>query len=161
MRILVAIGLVGTALVAASPAAATNQSVVGAYGCFLNGGHVYRPAGTDIVVRQGWAAKNGGLVQDWLNAQTTTFAVNGGAPVDASDSHTSIQGYPPGGFVSYVFYDTGIVLAPGESMTFHTVQSISRRLLDGIVFADGGDNGKPLFAEAGTQLDVTCTVTGY
>ena len=161
MRILVAIGLVGTALVAASPAAATNQSVVGAYGCFLNGGHVYRPAGTDIVVRQGWAAKNGGLVQDWLNAQTTTFAVNGGAPVDASDSHTSTQGYPPGGFVSYVFYDTGIVLVPGESTTFHTVQSISRRLLDGIVFADGGDNGKPLFAEAGTQLDVTCTVTGY
>jgi hypothetical protein len=161
MRILVAIGLVAGALVVASPAAATDQSVVGAYGCFLNGGHVYRPAGTDIVVRQGWAAKNRGLVEDWLNEQTTTFEINGGAPIDASNSHTAIQGYAPGGVASYVYYDTGIVLAPGESMTFHTVLSISHRTLDGVLFADGGDNGKPLFAEPGTQLDVTCTVTGY
>src|SRR5438045_9543343 len=81
MRILVAIGLVGTALVAASPAAATNQSVVGAYGCFLNGGHVYRPAGTDIVVRQRWAAKNGGLAQDWPTAGRAPLAASGGDPV--------------------------------------------------------------------------------
>ena len=159
MRILVVIGLAAAALFTTSMAAAADQSVVGAYGCFLQGGHVYRPADTSIVARFGWAAKNRGLVQEYLNSQATTFAVNGGQPVDVSGSYGAIDAYEPGGFVSWAYYDTGIVLAPGESMTFHTVVSLAHRSLDGVVFEDG-EKGRPLFYGPGTLLDVDCTVTG-
>jgi hypothetical protein len=158
MRILVAIGVVTAALLATSTAAAADQSLVNAYGCYLQGGHVYRPAGTTIVARFGWAAKNNGLVRDFLESQTTTVTVNGGAAVDISNSFDLPAEYPPGGFVSWTNYDTGIVLAPGESMTFRLVSTVSHRLLDGIVF-ENGQFGRPLFGE-GTILDATCTVTG-
>jgi hypothetical protein len=159
MRILVAIGLAATALVITSTAAAADQSLVSAYSCFLQGGHVYRPAGTSIVARLGWAAKNTGLVQEYLKSQTTTFSVNGGDPVDVSNSYGDIAEYAGGGFVSWVNYDTGAVLVPGENMTFRTVLSVAHPSLDGLVFADG-EKGRPLFYGAGTLLDVSCTVTG-
>jgi hypothetical protein len=159
MRFLVAIGLAAAALFATSTAVAADQSVVGAYGCFLQGGHVYRPAGTSIVARFGWAAKTRGLVQDYLSAQTTTFSVNGSASADVSGSYSAVDEYEPGGFVTWVYYDTGIVLAPGESMTFHTELSVAHRLLDGVVF-ENGEKGRPLFGGPGTLLDIDCTVTG-
>jgi hypothetical protein len=158
MRILVAIGVVTAALLATSTAAAADQSLVNAYGCHLQGGHVYRPAGTTIVARFGWAAKNDGLVQDFVEAQTTTVATNGGAAVDVSNLFSRPANYPPGGFVSWMNYDTGIALAPGESMTFRLASAVSHRVLDGIVF-ENGEFGRPLFGE-GTILDATCTVTG-
>jgi hypothetical protein len=48
------------------------------------GGQWTVPAGSDVVVAQRWEAKNAGLVQAFLNAQMTTLAVNGGAPLDIS-----------------------------------------------------------------------------
>ncbi len=158
MRILVAIGLAVTALVASSAASAADQSVVGAYGCFLQGGHVVRPAGTEIVVRFGWAAKNRGLVEDFLNDQTTTVSLNGGGPVDVSGLYGDVIVHPAGA-AAFVHYGTGISLAPGESLTFHLMTTISHRLLDGVVFADG-ENGRPAFADNGTLFETDCTVTG-
>jgi hypothetical protein len=158
MRILVAIGLAALALVATSSATAADQSVVGAYGCFLQGGHVYAPAGTEIVVRFGWAAKNRGLVQDFLNDQTTTVSMNGGEPVDVSGSYGDVITHPAGA-ASYVHHGTGVSLAPGESLTFHLKTAISHPLLDGVVFADG-DSGRPLLGETGTLFETDCTVTG-
>ena len=55
MRILAALALV-TAALAAPTAAWAYGSEVSAYGCYTSGGQVTRLAGTEIVVRQGWAA---------------------------------------------------------------------------------------------------------
>lgn len=141
-----------------SPPAA---SVVNAFGCHLNGGQVSRPAGTEIVVRQGWSAKTHGLAMDFVQAQTTTVSVNGGAPVEISDGYSRpefIAG-SPSDWVTRVEYPTGEVLAPGESMTFRFVWSVSHRIHDGLLF-ENGEFGKPLFGGPGTLLDVTCTVRG-
>ena len=55
MRILAALALV-TAALAAPTAAWAYGSEVSASGCNASGGYVTRPAGTDIVIRQGWSA---------------------------------------------------------------------------------------------------------
>jgi hypothetical protein len=158
MRILVAIGVAVAALVASSAASAADQSVASAYGCFLQGGHVYTPAGTEIVVRFGWAAKNRGLVEDFLKDQTTTISVNDGAPADVSDLYGDVIVHPVGA-AAFLHYGTGISLASGESLTFRLRTTISHRLLDGVVFADG-EQGRPAFADAGTLFETDCTVTG-
>jgi hypothetical protein len=88
MRILAAIAFAATAL-AVPTAAWAYGSEVNAYGCYLNGGNVTRPAGTDIVVRQGWAATTSKYVKDFIKSQTTTISVNDGAPVDVSRDWTT------------------------------------------------------------------------
>jgi hypothetical protein len=132
---------------------------VNAFGCaFVHGGAVTVPAGTEVVVTGGWATKSLGLTQDFLNAQTTTISLNGAPAVDAS----AFWGAPkslPLAWVTSFSYPTGIVLRPGESMTFTLTTSISHRLLDGLFFASG-DGGKPLFSDPGTLFEASCTVTG-
>jgi hypothetical protein len=158
MRKLVLAAAALAALVATTAPQAAGTSVVGAYACYLNGGHVERPAGTDVVVRFGWAAKTRGLVQDYLAAQTTAIAVDGGPPVDLSAGYDTPA--PSGdGWASFVDYDTGVVLAAGESTTFDLTLDVSHRLTDGITFANG-ESGMPLFGGPGELLAVHCTVTG-
>ena len=139
-------------------AAADGTSVVSAFGCIASGGHVTRPAGTDIVVRFGWIAKTPGLVQDYLQAQASTLAVNDGPTVDVSGTYGApiAVGADWGAFA---FYDTGVVLAPGQSMTFATSVTVSHRLTDGIVTASDA-NDKPAFGGPGALFAGTCTVTG-
>src|SRR5205814_3667166 len=81
MRILAALAVSAAAL--AIPATAfAYGSEVSAYGCYLNGGQVTRPAGTEIVVRQGWAATKASYARDFIHAQETFVSVKGGAPAD-------------------------------------------------------------------------------
>ena len=129
-------------------ASADGTSTVGAYGCFLAGGQVTRPAGTEIVARFGWAATNFGLVHDFLQAQTTTLSVNGGTPVDVSDRYGAPAG-SQGDVGAFVNVPTGVVLSAGQSMTFEYVVSVSHLIFDGESF------GGP-----GVLADLTCTVTG-
>ena len=70
MRILAALALV-TAALAAPTAAWAYGSEVSAYGCYTSGGHVTRPAGAEIVVRQGWAATTKHYDLDFIHAQQT------------------------------------------------------------------------------------------
>jgi hypothetical protein len=158
MRKLVLVATALVALVASSAASATDTSIVGP-GCILaNGGHVTRPAGTDIVVRVGWVAKTPGLVQDFLGAQTTTVAVNDGPAVDLSGGYGAPE--PSGAdWASFTYDDTGVVLAPGESLTFDLTLDVSHRVTDGLLFANGSF-GAPLFGGPGALVDGTCTVTG-
>ena len=73
-----------------------------------DGGPPTVPAGSRIVLRFGWAQKNKGLVQNFLKAQTSTVSLNGGAPIDVSDSYGPIEKFSPnpefpdGGFRSRV-----------------------------------------------------------
>ncbi len=139
-------------------AAAGTPTIVGAVRCVLAGGHVTQPAGSEIVVAVGWVAMTQGLVQDFLNAQTTTVSVNGGVPVDVSGGYIPI--FPLGtDFATRVFYDTGITLGAGDSLRFEVVMSISHRVLDGFTLASN-ENDKPLFFGPGVAFVFPCTVTG-
>jgi hypothetical protein len=147
MRILAALAL-ATAALAVPTAAWAYGSEVNVYGCYASGGQVTRPAGTEIVVRQGWATVTQGESLDFIHAQRTTISVNGGPTVDLSRSWTMPQLY--GGYwTTFVFYPTGIVLGPGQSLTFHYVGAVTHRIYDGVSFSGPG-----------TQIDSTCTVTG-
>jgi hypothetical protein len=55
-----------------------------------------RPAGSRVVLALGWVAKNRGLVQNFLQAQTTTISIDG-ATHDISDSYSAIEPFPDGG----------------------------------------------------------------
>jgi hypothetical protein len=66
-----------------------------------------------VILGLGWEAKNKGLVQNFLKAQTTTVAVGGAAPLDISDLYGPIEPTPGGDFRSRVRHDTGVSLAAG------------------------------------------------
>jgi hypothetical protein len=144
-----AVAAVSVSVLPAAAATTAGTSVVGASACAASGGSVTRPAGTEIVVRQGWAAKTQGLVIDFLHAQTSTVSANGGTPADVSDLYGAPTGSAETGWRADVYYPTGIVLAPGESMTFRFVATVSHTISDGLTLAGPG-----------TLMDFTCTVTG-
>ena len=157
MRKVIAAALVATsiaAMIASSATAADN--VVGATNCLIvNGGQVTRPAGSTIVVRNGFATKTYGLNVDFLKAETTTISVNGGPAVDISNLYGAPMQPNGGGWVSNTFYPTGVTLAnPGDTMTFTISVSLSHRFAD--VMADPG---QPLFGGPGVIFSGTCTVT--
>ena len=148
MRILAALALV-TAALAVPTAAWAYGSEVSASGCNASGGYVTRPAGTDIVIRQGWSAATKKCDQDFIRSQQTFVSVNGSPPIDLSDDWTTPRAYSPSSWITWVFYPTAIVLGPGQSMTFHYVTSLKRTVFDGIGYAGPG-----------TVSESYCTVTG-
>ena len=148
MRILAALALV-TAALAVPTAAWAYGSEVSASGCNASGGYVTRPAGTDIVIRQGWSAATKKEDQDFIRSPETTVSVNGGAPISLSDDWTTPRAYSPSSWITWVFYPTAIVLGPGQSMTFHYMTSLKRTVFDGISYAGPG-----------TVIESYCTVTG-
>jgi hypothetical protein len=107
------------------------EVIVRAFPCtFEGGGETTVPAGSRIVLLFGWAVKNKGLVQAFLQAQTTTISLNGAAPIDVSDSYGAIVEHPDGGFVSRVRYDTGVTLSAGESLQADGTVVVSNPVVD-------------------------------
>ena len=70
------------------------EEIIHLFRCADEGGKSTVPAGSRIVLLFGWSAKNRGLVQAFLNAQTTTISLNGAAPIDISDSYGPIRQVP-------------------------------------------------------------------
>ena len=157
--------LVGLLVVLAAflvlPAPARAQiATVPAFPCaVIFGGQWTVPAGSDVVVAQRWESKNVGLVQAFLNAQTTTVAVNGGAPIDLSAGYAPIASVSGGSYFTRVAHDTGITLGAGERLTFELVISFSHRVLDGFTLADETSH-RPLFFGPGAAFEFRCVVTG-
>jgi hypothetical protein len=137
-----------------------DTAVVPAFVCAeLSGGNATVSAGSQVVVAQRWEAKSRGLVQTFLNAQTTTISVNGSEPVDLSGDYDPIAPTSDGARnFTRVLYDTGVTLSAGESMRFDLVISLSHRLHAGLTLADG-DSHKPLFFGPGETFEFGCTVT--
>ena len=107
------------------------EEVVHVYRCTdQEGGKRTVPAGSRIVLQLGWAAKNIGLVQAFLNAQTTTISLNGAAPIDVSGSYGAIEEHPEGGFRSRVFHDTGVTLSAGESLQADGTVVVANTVID-------------------------------
>jgi hypothetical protein len=134
-------------------------AVVSPFGCaVIRGGQVNRPAGALIQIVQAWQTKNKGLLVDFLQAQTTTVSVNGGALIDLSDAYSAPADLAAV-FSSAASYDTGIALAVGESMSIVFVIELSHRVHDGFTFAEQ-DTHRPLFFGPGEAFEFVCTVTG-
>ena len=157
MRKVIATTLVAAALaVVVANSATAADSVVGATNCLtVNGGQVTRPAGSTIVVRNGFSTKTYGLNVDFLKAETTTISVNGGPTVDISSLYGAPTQPSDGTWVSNAFYATGVTLAnPGDTMTFTISVSLSHRFADVLA-----GPGQPLFGGPGVIFSGTCTVT--
>jgi hypothetical protein len=123
--------------------------------CVVEGGERTVPAGSRIVLRFGWAQKNRGQVQAFLNAQTTTISLNGAAPIDVSDSYSPIEEHPDGGFVSRVRHDTGVTLSAGESLQVDVTTAVSHKVID---FFDETTH-KPVFFQPGHPDTLSCRIT--
>lgn len=149
------VAAMGIAAVLAGSAAAAD-SVVGTSNCLLaNGGQVTRPAGSTIVVRNGFATKTYGLGVNFLNAQSTTVSVNGGPAVDISALYGAPAEPIGGTWQTNAYYETGVTLTnPGDTMTFTISVSVSHLITD-----VQAEPGKPLFGGPGVIFSGTCTVT--
>jgi len=168
-RTLLTLGCLGAvvAALAAQPAQsdAGTPAVVSAYGCIVsNGGAVTRPAGSTIVVRQGWAEQARGIEQDFLNHETTLLSLNGGPITDLSDQWTAPTqvdlGFPKLVWESSIERDTGVTLAnPGDRMQFSFSLSVTSTVPEIFNPATGGPAGQPIFNGPGLIFGGTCTVT--
>ena len=135
-------------------------AIVNPFGCIVgNDGHVTRPAGSEIVIRQGYASTAIGGVYAFVKAQTTILSVNDGRMVDVSDTWSNPE--PLAGFagVTRVTYPTGVTIAAGESMRFTFAQVIDRPLTDPSDY-DGDGTLDPPRPFKGLAFGGTCTVTG-
>ena len=99
----------------------------------------------------------GGLVRQFLNAQTSLLAIDGAEPDDVSDTWGPVLAVP-GGYRSSSLMPTGITLAAGQSITFDLSLAMSHRVHDGFTLADG-DSSKPLFFGPGIAFEWSCTVS--
>jgi hypothetical protein len=131
------------------------EVVVHVFSCMDEGGERTVPAGSRIVLLFGWLAKNKGLVQAFLNAQTTTISLNGAAPIDVSDSYGAIEERPNGEFASRVFHDTGVTLSAGESLQADGTMVVSHTVVD---FFDEVTH-RPVLLQPGNPISFSCRIT--
>jgi hypothetical protein len=134
---------------------------VGAFGCLAAfGGHRTVPAGSMIVIRNGWISTVFGSQRSFLDAQTSILSVNDGPMADVSDAYTEPERAPDGRWVTWLRHPTGVTLAnAGDSMRFTFALVFDRPVtdtsdLDGDGSIDPVGQGQPGLAFGGT-----CTVT--
>jgi hypothetical protein len=137
------------------------EAVVHLFSCADEGGQTTVPAGSTIVLLFGWAAKNRGLVQAFLNAQTTTISLNGGAPINISNSYSAIRSVPPdffppdGGFASNVRHNTGVTLSAGRSLQADGTIVVSNPVVESFDEA----THRPVFFQPGHPMTFGCRIT--
>jgi hypothetical protein len=148
MRRLILVGLVAAAL-AGSGSAAAATAIVPPLRCANNGGQITVPAGSEVAIRDGWAATTRHLDLQFVDAQKTWLFVDG------RRSNISHQWANPvfdptfDVWISWLVYPTGVTLGAGDSLTFRYVLTLRESVFDGW-------STYP----AGTLADISCTVTG-
>lgn len=133
---------------------------VSAFGCIANGGHATVPAGSTIVIRQTIGEQTLGILNNFLNAQTTITSAN-----DAQMSDVSNQWGAPfflgGAWFTVIQVPTDVTLAqPGDQTRFTFALLLSTKVPEIFNPAAGGQAGRPLFNGPGLVFGGTCTVTG-
>jgi hypothetical protein len=134
---------------------------VGSFGCIagLGGGQRTVPAGSMIVIRNGWISTVFGSQRSFLDAQTSILSVNDGRMVDVSDGYTEPELGADGRWVTWLRYPTGVTLAnPGDSMRFTFAMTFDRPLTD-TSDLDGDGSIDPVKGGPGLAFGGTCTVT--
>ena len=136
---------------------------VSAYGCidplglFGTNGHVTTPAGSEILIGQGYSSSAPGGVKAFLDAETTLLSVNDALMIDVS--HEWVEVPQESGALARLIHPTGIVLEePGDSMRFTFALTSKRRLLDPSDY-DGDGRIDPQLGGPGLMFGGTCTVT--
>ena len=133
---------------------------VNAFGCMAGlGGQRFVPAGSEIVIRQGYASTAAGGVKLFFRAQTTVVSVNDAPMIDVSDDWVEVPA--PSGSLARVDHATGVVLwSPGSTMRFTFALIANRPLLDPSDY-DGDGVIDPTLIGPGLGFGGTCTVTAF
>jgi hypothetical protein len=123
-------------------------------------GEIAVPADARIVVAVGWAAKNRGLVQNFLQAQTTTLRFDGGDPVDVSDSYGSIEEVQldGGAFAARLLFDTGVTLSAGQSLEMDNDLVFSHAIVDNLQMRDENTQ-RPFIFRPDEPVTLHCRIT--
>jgi hypothetical protein len=169
MKIKLLAALAAVAAVAggtASAVEATTFSDVNALSCAFNGGQTTRPAGTELRLRIGENSYNEGNLIAWRNAETTSAVINGGAPVDLTDNFGPITFEDPF-YVTRNFYETGITLQPGVSVSIVYDLELSHQVAFATNIGNVNPGNHPVFFEPTTTIAEgfpaapwACTITG-
>jgi ABC-type glycerol-3-phosphate transport system substrate-binding protein len=152
-RLITLLAVAAAALSVALPSAsALDPGTVGLVSCAFSGGATVS-AGTPVTLTFAWGDRNRGLVQDYLNAQTTDVTIDGAPVADGS----SLYGPIDENNLTRWSYATGRSLASGESMVVTLDILLSHRIPAG-----KDDDGHPLFGGPGSIFGgpLTCTITG-
>jgi hypothetical protein len=157
---LVAVAVAAALMGGAASTAHAADVTVNPFVCSAAGGAATVPAGSTIVVRQGFAEQTLGILTAWLRAETTTLLLNGGAPIDLSAGWSDPVQVQGGGWVSFVSYPTGITLGAGQSLTIALTLSASHVVPEVFNPAAGGPAGQPSNIGGSLSSTFTCTVTG-
>ena len=148
------------ALAATASVARAGTVDVAATNCaLLNGGQATVPAGSTVTVRMGFAEETRGILETLLAGQTTTLTVNG-TTTDVTNLFGTPFQRPNGSWATNAFYDTGITLAAGQSLTFTQDTTFLHAFPEVLLPTFGASPGMPIFDVAGPQPPLTCTVTG-
>jgi hypothetical protein len=150
----------------ASTVGATTFSDVNPLSCASNGGQTTRPAGTLLRLRFGESSYNLGDLIAWRNAQTTTVSINGGALIDLTNNFGPFTFEDPF-YVTRNFYDTGITLQPGVSVSIVYDLELSHQVAFATNVGNVNPENHPVFFEPTTTLALgfpaapwACTITG-
>jgi len=117
-----AAAIVTCALTAASVASASAGSAPGVatfdpVACAADGGSMTVDPGTEVTMSYSWRAAVRGLVMDFRNNQTTTLTY-GAQQVDLSNTWSLPLRADDGSWFTAGYYDTGVTLQAGDSVTF-------------------------------------------
>ena len=157
--------LVGTTERTARANTAGTPTLVSAFGCIgTNTGHVTRPAGSTIIIRQGIAEQTLGILNAFLTTQTTIASVNDAPMFDVSKNWGAPAqvdlGLPNLAWESVIEIPTGVTLAnPGDQMRFTFALTLSGKVPEVFNPAIGGAAGQPASNGPGLDFGGTCTVT--
>jgi hypothetical protein len=135
-------------------------TLVSAFGCIVNnGGHVTRPAGSTIIIRQGIGEQTHGILTNFLQAESTITSVNDGQMADVSNQWAAP--FLSGGFwFTFIEVPTGVTLAqPGDQVRFTFAALLASKVPEIFNPAADGQPGQPLFNGPGLLFGGTCTVT--
>lgn len=135
---------------------------VGVFGCIagFGGGHRTVPAGSMIVIRNGWISTVFGSQRSFLEAQTSILSVNDGPMVDVSDAYTEPERAPDGQWTTWLRYPTGVTLVnPGDSMRFTFALVFDRSVTDTSDLDGDGSIDPVVPGHPGLAFGGTCTVT--
>lgn len=122
------------------------------------------PNGSVLVLRMGWAAKNRGLLESFLNGHEMTAVIDG-VPLADPAQYWSEPTYDPvqDWWITRWTYNTGIAVTFDNPFTIEIAGIATHPVLDGIVAAGDHDN-RPLLAEPGASLfdsNGPCSVTAF
>jgi hypothetical protein len=150
----------------ASTVGATTFSDVNPLFCALNGGQTTRPAGTELRLRLGENSYDLGNLIAWRSAEMTTVSVFGGALIDLTNNFGPITFEDPF-YVTRNFYDTGITLQPGASVSIVYDLELSHQVAFATNVGNVNPENHPVFFEPTTPLALgfpaapwACTITG-